>query len=198
MRILVALGGWLLACNYEPKFAGPTGPPGADAEVDSPVTDGATDTAIDAPLAPCPAAPGGCTLFECAGSTSCYYACSTKRTWNASRDRCVADQRGCLVTIDDAAENSCVFANTAPIAFPDLVWFGFKQAQDQGSPGAGWSWQCETSSFLAGNWGQFEPNDNSNPPNEDNRENCGAMGDGGAWIDGGSGTPMRYVCELPR
>jgi hypothetical protein len=93
----------------------------------------------------------------------------------------------------------------SPIVFPDIVWFGLVQADDQANPAAGWSWQCGTSTFLAPNWGpgdnpNAEPNDNdgSNPPDETNRENCGALINNGAWIDGGCNTQSRFVCELPR
>jgi hypothetical protein len=57
-------------------------------------------------------------------------------------------------------------------------------------PAGGWGWQCGSSSFVAGNWGQFEPNNQGN-------EDCGAMGSGGSWADGDCGSSLRFVCELP-
>jgi hypothetical protein len=82
--------------------------------------------------------------------------------------------------------------------FPDHVWFGYRQADDQPTPDDGWSWQCGTSAYVAPNWGAFEPNDNSGINNEDNRENCASIGSGGAWFDIGCGDTKRYVCEFPR
>jgi hypothetical protein len=137
---------------------------------------------------PCPAAPAGCMAFACPGSASCYFHCGP-RTFAAARTRCTSDGIGCVVTIDDQAENDCIAAATTPM-FPDLVWFGFFQSAAGGEPDGGWGWVCpQSTGFMAGNWGAFEPND-------ENGEDCAAMGAGGAWIDIDCGDSMRYVCEF--
>jgi hypothetical protein len=66
------------------------------------------------------------------------------------------------------------------------------QASNGTEPAGGWAWQCGTSSFLAGNWGSFEPN------NEGGQEDCGLMSNNGSWLDGACDTMARYVCEFPR
>lgn len=97
---------------------------------------------------------------------------------------------GCLVTIDDAAENACVEAATKPV-FPESVWIGYSQAASGPEPLGGWTWRCGASSFLPANWGLIEPND------EDGNEDCASMVSGGAWLDSSCSTPLRFVCELP-
>jgi len=149
------------------------------------------DAAIDARI--CPAAPANCVAFACPSSSSCYYVCGgtmARLDWGQARGRCGTAGLGCLATINDAAEQACLATATAP-GFPDIVWFGFKQASSGSEPAGGWGWECGSSSFLAGNWGQFEPNDDGNG------EDCGALITGGSWIDGGCSTAGRYVCELP-
>jgi hypothetical protein len=191
MRFVLALV--LAGCSYAPQRTGAQ--PAEDASLPD---DGAPpiDMPFDAPPLPaCPTAPAGCTAFECRGSTSCYYECPPL-AFTAARDRCVNEQRGCLATIDDADEHVCLFANTSPIVFPDLVYVGYRQAQNQTSPDDGWSWECGTSTYVAPNWGDFEPNDSDGI--EDNSENCMALGVGGAWIDIDCDDDMRFVCELPR
>ena len=183
LLVVLALGG----CRFAPDGRGlddgaVVAGAAIDAQADAPV-----DAAIDARV--CPIAPRGCTGFTCAGSASCYYVCE-KEGWQPARGRCGSDGLGCLATINDAAENLCIHAATAP-QFPDLVWFGWRQAANATEPGGGWGWECGTSTFVAGNWGQFEPNDLGG------HEDCGAMGAGAAWIDGTCSTPLRYVCELP-
>gem|GEM_PF-5969733 len=148
-----------------------------------------SDAGTDAPARECPAAPSGCTSFSCTSSTSCYYVCDAK-TAAASEAQCESKGIGCLVTISDAAENACVATATQP-QFPDLIWIGFTQASNASEPAGGWSWRCsDGTSFVAPNWGGFEPNDEEG-------EDCGAMADQGAWIDGDCLTTLRYVCELP-
>jgi hypothetical protein len=187
----VAAGMILAACSFQITTSGQRPEDAADG--DATVTDGSVDAPPDAePDAPidariCPAPPGGCTAFECAGSASCYFVCNGKQTWNTARDRCVM-AGGCLATIEDTDENACIAAASQP-AFPDIVWFGFRQTGNV-EPAGGWGWQCGTSSFTAPNWGDFEPND------EGNDEDCGAMIANGAWLDGGCTYSARYVCEL--
>lgn len=156
-----------------------------DASVDAPV-----DAPIDAPVdaRACPPSTG-CTSFTCAGSSHCYYVCSAT-PWTNAEARCAGNNLGCLATIDDAAENQCIHDATLPV-FPNLVWFGWRQDAAGAEPAGGWGWACGTSSFVAGNWGSFEPN------NQGGNEDCGAMSAGAAWIDGACGSSFRYVCELP-
>jgi len=165
------------------------GQPG-DARVDA-TPDAVPDAAIDARI--CPAAPANCVPFACPSSASCYYVCggtTARLDWGQARSRCGMAGLGCLATINDAAEQACLATATLP-GFPDIVWFGFKQASNGSEPAGGWGWECGSSAFLAGNWGQFEPN------NDGGNEDCGALIGGGSWIDGGCSTAARYVCELP-
>ncbi|MBK7072675.1 MAG: C-type lectin domain-containing protein [Myxococcales bacterium] len=157
-----------------------------DAAIDAPV-----DAPVDAPIdaRACPAPPTGCTSFTCAGSSHCYYACNAT-SWTNAESRCASNNLGCLATIDDAVENQCIHDATQPV-FPNLVWFGWRQDAAGAEPAGGWGWACGDSSFVAGNWGSFEPN------NQGGNEDCGAMSAGGAWIDGACNSSLRYVCELP-
>jgi hypothetical protein len=201
---LLALG--TAACAFEPRGDVPGDGDAAAADaaaadgavIDAAVIDAAViDAAVDAPIdaraidaRTCPTAPGGCTPFACAGSTSCYYLCVPAAGWTAANLRCTSAGLGCLATIGDAAENTCIAAATAP-SFPNLIWFGWRQSPSGGEPSGGWGWQCGTSPFVAGNWGSGEPN------NSGGNEDCGAMATGGGWIDGDCGVSFRYVCELP-
>lgn len=193
---------WLTAllaagCGFEVRSGAPedsavtadSPPVGSDAAIDAPMI----DAAIDAPpLAACPAAPTGCTQFTCS-PTACHYVCNDKREWTSARDRCVSLGLGCLATIADAAENTCITTATTPVFNAQTyVWFGFVQSASGMEPAGGWGWQCGTSSYTAGNWGSFEPN------NTGGNEDCGLMIEGGAWIDGACSTMARYVCEFPR
>ena len=180
---LVVLG----ACRFAPDGLGRDGGDGLDGALVDGALDAPIDAAIDARA--CPAAPMGCTAFTCAGSASCYYACAPT-SWQAANTRCSTAGIGCLATIDSAAENQCITDATSP-SFPGLVWFGWRQSAAGPEPAGGWGWECDSSTFVAGNWGQFEPND------EGGHEDCGALGTGGAWIDGTCSTSLRYVCELP-
>lgn len=144
------------------------------------------DAMIDARV--CPAAPSGCTSFACAGSSSCYYVC-TATDWNQAR-KCMGTL-GCIATINSAEENACITGATSPM-YPDLVWFGFRQSSSGVEPAGSWSWECESSTFVAPNWGAM-----NGEPNNQGNEDCGYLGGDGAWFDGGCSTALRYVCELP-
>lgn len=160
-----------------------------DAMVDAPI-DAMIDAAI--PLLPCPAPPSGCTQFTC-DPTACHYLCTDKRSWTSAQGKCTSLGLGCLATVNDSAENSCITTNTLPsFAAGTSVWLGFVQSPSGAEPAGGWGWQCGTSSYVAGNWGTFEPN------NSGGNEDCGLMIEGGAWIDGDCATQARYVCEFPR
>ena len=156
------------------------------------------DAMVDAqPIDPrvCPAAPPSCIAFKCASSTSCYYICGTattgKQSYSGASGSCTAAGVGCVVTINDQAENDCIAAATIPW-FPDaLVWLGYEQASGGAEPGGGWSWQCSSSTFVAANWGMFEPN------NSGGNEDCSTMSGGGVWIDATCSGSARFVCELP-
>jgi Lectin C-type domain len=187
------------ACSFEPGTLG-GGSAIDDARRDS-LTDGPLfDAPPDSPPADariCPAAPSGCTSFSCEGSSSCYYQCGTSTTgklnYNAAVGACTSQSIGCVVTINDAAENLCVHNATLPMFPSSMIWLGYKQASNGAEPAGGWSWQCGTSSFLAGNWGDpaGEPNDTNND------EDCATMIAGTAWIDADCSGTARYVCELP-
>jgi hypothetical protein len=196
MRLAVVFA--VAACNYAPARVGGTADDAATGDSSTVNPDAANDAPPPDALPPCPPAPTGATLFECPGETSCYYRFPAATSWNAARDRCVTEQRGCLVTINNANEQACVFAQFDPISFPNFIYIGYHQADNQANPQAGWSWECGNSQFLAPNWNDAggEPNDGNG--SENNSENCVALGGGGAWIDIGCNDDDRFVCELPR
>ena len=173
------------ACKFDPAPATPPGDAPADA-----ASDAMADAVPDA-LASCPEPPSGCTLFSCADSTSCYYECGRVSSYTAARDACSAQGLGCLATIDRVEENVCLATQVKPVFDSKLLYFGFRQDDGAAEPAAGWGWECGISTFVAGNWGDYEPNNVGN-------EDCGLMIQDGAWIDGTCGASAVYVCELPR
>jgi hypothetical protein len=181
----------LVGCSFEHGV--PVTPHDDAAGADARVIDAAIDAMADARV--CPAAPPTCKAFQCPGSPSCYYVCGTstsgKQTYAGAIGSCTNAEVGCVVTINDQAENDCIAANTVP-SFPSaLVWFGFEQSASGTEPASGWSWHCGTSAYNAPNWGSFEPN------NEGGSEDCAAMTAGGAWLDVDCSGTARFVCELP-
>ena len=192
-----------VACGFSVNGQGPVsddaprdGAGGEGSGSDAGVIDAPPDAPVDAPIdaRTCPAAPSGCTVFQCPSSSSCYYLCGqgNKDSWTDARDSCTDNQLGHLATIDDDAENTCLAQMTQP-GFPDIVWFGWVQASNGSEPAGGWGWEFGTSTYTAPNWGMplGEPN------NVGGNEDCGAMITLGAWIDGGCNTQARFVCELP-
>lgn len=152
---------------------------------DAPPSDAAIDAPTDARV--CPSAPTDCELFTCAGTSSCYYRCSTARDWASANTFCAANNIGCLATIESQVEQNCLVAETAP-GFPQFVWFGLRQASGANEPAGGWGWACGTSTYT--NWGTSEPNDfNGN-------EDCGALTTGGGWFDSTCSTTARFTCKL--
>lgn len=156
------------------------------------------DAAIDAPsidARACPPAPPTCTAFSCPSSNSCYYLCGTatsgKQSWMGAQTSCTNAGVGCLVTIDNQAEQDCITFETMPM-FPNaLVWFGFRQSPTGAEPAGDWGWECGTSNYVSPAWGDFEPN------NLGGNEDCGALTNGGGWIDADCSGSARFVCELP-
>jgi hypothetical protein len=173
-------------------------PDDADAIIDTATIDAAIDAAIDAmpDARMCPAAPPNCTLFKCSGSTSCYYTCGSststtgRRSWTSARDTCVSSAIGCLVTINNQAEQDCVAQQAAPV-FPNVVWFGLRQSASGNEPDGGWAWECPPSMYAPAAWGGTEPNDQGGD------EDCGSMTTNGGWNDATCSDQTRYVCELP-
>lgn len=149
--------------------------------------------AIDAPPKPidarmCPPMIG-CTAFQCPTTTSCYYYCTTKTTWQMAQDACDDVPNGCLVTINDQDEQDCIVANVMP-TFANFPWIGFRQSPTAAEPAAGWSFVCGQSSYVAPNWGMDEPNNIGD-------EDCAGMSETGFWFDAGCAEMGRYVCEVP-
>lgn len=181
---------FVFACRFEPGVLAPDdAPTPADAPIDARVPDAKPDARM------CPNAPAGCALFTCAGSASCYYHCGTtnqtKATWPGARDACTNSGLGCIVTIDDQAEQDCITAATMP-AYPNaLVWFGFRQDPGADEPAGGWAWECPGSSYVQPGWGIFEPNDFGG------NEDCAAMTNFGGWFDANCSGTATFVCELP-
>jgi len=93
---------------------------------------------------------------------------------------------GCLVTLDDTAEDQCVRTNAGA---GDLIHVGLVQASSGPEPAGGWGWRCGASSYGP-RWRSGEPNGSS--------EDCGAMDTEGNWIDVGCNEDFRFVCEVPR
>lgn len=195
----------LAACGFSVNGQGPVsgdaprddgggGGEGAGTGSDASAPDAALDAALDAPTDPpvdariCPAAPPGCSLFQCPSTTSCYYLCGqgNKDEWEDARDACTDDHLGHLATIEDKPENMCL-AQMTHANISDIVWFGWVQASNGSEPGGGWGWEFGMSSYR--NWGFTEPNDIGN-------EDCGALVNDGAWIDANCSNKARWVCEL--
>lgn len=175
---------------------------------DGPGSDGAGGGVIDAASgqppdavdpASCPAPPPQCTVFTCAGSTSCYYRCQSKRAFAGAQTQCLQIREGnslaCLATISNATEQQCIAQAVAP-GLPDFVWAGYSQVSGAGTPSGSWSWSCGSSLYVHPSWAQGgEPNDLDGI--ENGQENCLGLAGLGAWIDVDCGVEARYVCELP-
>ncbi len=157
-----------------------------DARLDeSAPKDAALDTNVDARTCP---AMIGCTAFQCASTSSCYYYCTTKTNWLGAKNACDDVTNGCLVTINDQMEQDCIVANVMP-TFANFPWIGFVQDPGGAEPAGGWGFTCGASAFAA--WNTGEPN-NADVPGED----CAGMTDGGRWFDMDCTDPGRYVCEV--
>jgi hypothetical protein len=165
--------------------------PSQPVDEDAYVEDGMTLDALVSDASPdartCPPMIG-CTAFQCATTSSCYYYCTPKTSWQNAQTACAGLPQGCLVTINDQSEQDCVVSNVMP-TFANFPWIGFRQSASGAEPAGGWSFVCGTSSYVAPNWGSFEPNDIGG-------EDCAAMTDGGGWFDATCGDPGRYVCEV--
>jgi hypothetical protein len=146
-----------------------------------------SDAPIDARV--CPDKPG-CTVFQCASSSSCYYNCTaTKRPWQAAQDDCKTIPGACLVTINDQEEEDCIVANAMP-TFPTFPWIGYHQGPTAAEPAGGWSFVCGTSTFSPA-WAPGEPDEA-----QGGAEDCTGMAEDG-WFDNGCAEVARYLCELP-
>lgn len=155
----------------------------SDAMLDA-LVDVQLDATSDARVCP-PMA--GCTAFQCSSTTSCYYDCTAKTSWQMAQNACDDQPDGCLVTINDQMEQDCIVANVMP-AFVNFPWIGYRQAPNGAEPLGGWSFQCGASAYVG--WATGEPNNIGN-------EDCAAMTDGGGWFDTGCNEDGRYVCEVP-
>jgi hypothetical protein len=175
-----------------------------DADGDGAVDPDGAMMMIDAPdartLAACPPAPAGCTLMTdaCLPVESCYFRCITNRNREDARVRCMADGLGCLVTLNDATENSCIAAALMPSTASNRYWIGFVQTNNQQEPAGGWTWTCGPSSFTPSPpWGLPPP---ANEPNDSGgNEDCAlVVNNAGHWIDADCDDALDYVCEFPR
>ena len=175
---------------------------------EEPTDDAATDDAAfvpdvmpdSRPLAACPSAPAGCTQLTaaCLPTTSCYYRCTTNRNREDARVRCEQDGLGCLVTIDDATENTCLATTLDPSTIANRYWIGYVQTDNTVEPAAGWTWTCPSSTFTPSPpWGLPPP---VNEPNDTNgNEDCAfVINNNGHWNDAACSDQLDYVCEFPR
>lgn len=122
-----------------------------------------------------------CAVVEDAGRP--YMFCTANVSWTGARDSC-AGAGFKLVSIDDAAENAFVNAQTVAIA-SDNWWIGYNDRSDEGS----WEWVGGGGGYT--NWGGGEPN------NGDiwSDENCAEMRTDGAWNDRSCDGDSPFVCE---
>ena len=188
----------LVGCGFSTRID--TGARPDDAIGNEVVTDAAIDAPDTRPLAACPAPAANCTLMTaaCLPTTSCYYRCTTNRNWEDARVRCEQDGMGCLVTVNDATENTCLATTLTPSVTANRYWIGFKQTTNTVEPDQGWTWTCPASTFTPSPpWGLPPP---ANEPNDaGGNEDCAAVvNDFGHWIDGDCATQFDYVCEFPR
>jgi hypothetical protein len=184
----------LAACRFEAgHFTFEDAPARGDADLDARPIDALVDAKV-ADARNCPAAPATCKLFTCPGSSSCYYECGTtgtsKASWPGAAGSCTNANLGCIVTINDQAEQNCITSNTVP-TFSSYVWFGYRQDASPTEPAGNWAWECPPSSYVQPGWGTSEPNDSGG------NEDCAAMTNGGGWFDATCTGTARYVCELP-
>ena len=159
----------------------------ASHDLDAAASDAMPDAPVDARV--CPDMPG-CTTFRCASTSSCYYYCfATKHSWQRAQEECEELPGGCLVTINDQAEEDCIVANVMPM-FVNFPWIGYRQPQNGSEPDGSWSFVCGTSTY-APPWAPNEPNEA-----QGGAEDCAGMAEDG-WFDNGCDDSGRYVCELP-
>jgi hypothetical protein len=148
------------------------------------------DARVCAPPAP------GCAAFTCQTSSSCYYICGSgtfKSSWAGAKGSCEgASINGCIVTINDQAEQDCITAATVP-TFSTFVWIGYHQTSTNDEPLGNWAWQCPPSTYVQPGWGDpaGEPTDTGG------NEDCAALTGNGAWFDGNCTGTARFVCEVP-
>jgi Lectin C-type domain len=177
--LLAALS--LVGCREYLELDPPLLAPDAGAE-----TTRADASAVNPDAHACPAAPAGCSLFQCSATSNCYYACSGTGSWTTAQSYCT--QVGALVTIQSQAEQDCVAAATNPTN-GSPVWIGAHQNADAPEPAQGWTWDDGTSFYT--NWANFEPNDFSGT------EDCAELTAGGYWSDAVCSYERRFVCEVP-
>lgn len=143
---------------------------------------------LDAVLPACPSPPGGCIAFTCATTRSCYYYCAGMSRSTDAQTRCtMIASGGCLVTLDDTDEDTCVRTMAGP---GSLIHIGLIQPSGSSEPAGGWTWRCGTSTFGP-KWTGSEPNDSGG-------EDCGTTNVDGGWVDVGCTERFRSVCEVPR
>lgn len=191
MRWLVL---FVVACRFEP---GEVTLRDAEAREDAPpaVEDA---PALDAPppdARVCPPPAFGCVAFQCPSSTSCYYDCgnaSNKASWTGARGSCAGGAiNGCIVTINDQAEQDCITQHTTP-SFQSYVWIGYRQSATTDEPAGNWAWECPPSSYVQPGWG----NPAGEPTDTGGNEDCAALTGGGGWFDANCTGTARYVCEV--
>jgi hypothetical protein len=154
-----------------------------DASIDASVSTTETnDAAADTQV--CPPPPVGCTLFHCASTDGCYYACNGTASWSEAQDDCT--QVGCLATIESQAEQDCITATTVPTN-GSPVWIGAHQPSATYEPTSGWQWACGSSTFAK--WASFEPNDLTGD------QDCAELTSSGLWNDVTCSVARRFVCE---
>jgi hypothetical protein len=183
------------ACRFEPgQYSGDAA--ASDGVNDARMIDAAMPDAFVPDARVCAPPAPGCTTFTCSGSSSCYYVCGSgtfKASWNGAKGSCEGGSiNGCLVTINDQAEQNCITAATVPTS-SSLVWIGYYQTATNVEPLGNWAWQCPPSTYVSPDWG----NPAGDPNDFNNNEDCAALSTSGDWWDANCTGTARYVCEVP-
>jgi hypothetical protein len=171
----------LAACRVgygDPSDDGPAidGLP-SDGALDAPRVDGAGCAGLTPPV--------GCALMPCLDT--CHAVCPFVLTYQGSQTNCET-VGGCLVTIENGAENECV--REAVRALGSGVYIGIRQADGTPTLEAGWSWACGGPAAFV-NWLTVDDRDSV----ENGEEQCAAAFETG-WDDFACSEAYPSICEL--
>jgi len=181
------------------RIDAPSGTPDAVITIDA--APGTPDAPVDA-MVMIDATPACSTTgLVCPGSSPMLLACGTSDCWAGCSNgtpvaqaiaavNCVA-WGGTLARLDNLTESTCI-----QDSLNGAVWLGLVQADNSGSPSAGWSWNGDgvTPSYF--HWAGGQPDDGGG--GENNAENCAYLGTSEQWQDVScTATFARYACRRP-